>query len=123
MAIYESIKEVANIIQKSDNIDLYKMVLDVQKESMDLLEENRELKQEINKLKELDKIRERLKYKKEGYYIYIDEHGEESEYCAKCWDVNSILVHIYDSVNFNKDVKICPNCKHSVTIRTSSIKL
>ena len=52
LGLYDSVKEVAGIIQKADNIELYSKILDVQKEAIDLIEENRKLKNKICELEE-----------------------------------------------------------------------
>lgn len=60
MGIIDNIKDIASIVQKADNIDLYSRILDLQKEAMDLVWQNNELKSEIRKLKEENNINNKL---------------------------------------------------------------
>ena len=39
MSLYEGIKDVASVLQKADNIELYKQLLDLGKEALSLQQE------------------------------------------------------------------------------------
>ena len=69
MGLYDSVKEVAGIIQKADNIELYSKILDVQKEAIDLIEENRKLKNKICELEETMNLKKSVRYIEDAYYI------------------------------------------------------
>ena len=47
MGIIDNVKETVTLIQKIDNIDLYRKVLDLQSEVMAVVEENTELKRRL----------------------------------------------------------------------------
>ena len=60
MAFYDAFKDVINIAQKADNIDLYRKLLDLSRDALDLQndvyklsEENERLKKEISKEQEI----------------------------------------------------------------------
>lgn len=51
MGLYDGIKDVANIIQKADNIELYGKLLDLSAQALELQNENTRLIEENNKFK------------------------------------------------------------------------
>ena len=51
MGLYEGLKDVANIVQKADNIDLYRQLLDLSAQALDLQNKVSELMDENKKLK------------------------------------------------------------------------
>ena len=51
MGLYESIKDVAKVVQQADNIELYRQLLDLSAQALDLQAENGQLKEELHELK------------------------------------------------------------------------
>lgn len=112
MAVYDAIKDAVSIAQKADNIELYRLLIDVQKESLDLLEENRQLKERIKELEDNSKIGESLIFQDYHYYKIEDKDFKEP-YCSNCWDSNKklIRVHVNIWVSGKGIANRCPNCK------------
>ncbi|MBR2566588.1 MAG: hypothetical protein IKE29_18505 [Paenibacillus sp.] len=104
MSIISDIKEVATIVQKADNIELYKKILDLQSEAMNILEQNNNLKAEVRELRDRFEIQEKLTFKNNKYWISNDE----GPFCTKCWDVEKKLVRHQDLYN---GYYTCPNCR------------
>ena len=57
MSLYDGIKDVAKVIQKADNIDLYKQLLDLGQQALDMQAEIAQLKEENTRLRELKSYR------------------------------------------------------------------
>ncbi|MDB2123913.1 MULTISPECIES: hypothetical protein [Clostridium] len=94
MGFYDSVKDVLNIVQKADNIDLYRKVLDLQKDAMDLLEENMMLKEKVRILEEEVSLKKSVKYIADAYYV-VSENGEtDGPYCRVCWDKDKKLIRM-----------------------------
>lgn len=115
MGIYEAIKDAANIASKADNIELYRLLIDVQKESLDLLEENRQLKLKIAELEDNKGIDESLIYNNNSYFLKDDTRYIEP-YCTRCWDADRKLIRLHieewpDRSNLSGE---CPSCKSRV---------
>lgn len=108
MSLYESIKDVANIVQKADNIDLYQKILDLQQEALDMIEENRDLKEKIRQLEDNTNIEEKLVFKENKYYLKKENGIEVGPFCTVCWDINKKLVrlHFESGTKYN-----CNACK------------
>ena len=94
MGLYEGIKDIAGLVQKADNIDLYRKLLDLgaqaldmQKEIMELRQLNKELKEEINQ--------ERIIIRhKDGLYVTLEEDTQNIHYCSTCWGKDKKLIQL-----------------------------
>lgn len=95
MSIIDGIKDIANIVRKADNIDLYRQILELQQEALELVEENFNLKKELREAKESTELQERLIFENNTYFIK-DEHKTEGPYCATCWDNEKKLIRMFD---------------------------
>jgi hypothetical protein len=113
MGLIENVKEVVGVLQKADNIDLYRKVLDLQKDALDLIEENRYLKNQVKQLEESLTIISNIEFKDNMYFTNINTEDEKGPFCTKCWDDEKKLVRLH----FNGlDFYLCPVCQNSVTI-------
>lgn len=101
MNVLDHIKETVKIIQKMDNIDLYKKILDLQAEVMDLIEENRNLKNRLE-------IKDDIKFIKNSYWIVKNGEMQEGPYCSRCYDYENKLVHLIKNEGYHPS---CPQCK------------
>lgn len=108
MGLYEGIKDVARVVQKADNIELYKKCLDLASQAQDLQEENTRLKSEIKKLNELLIIKESIVRHTERFLTLADDKSN-IKYCAHCWDADRILIQLdwWPDGSF-----LCPHCKN-----------
>jgi len=100
MGIVENIKETAKLIQKIDNIDLYRRILDLQAEVMELVDENRRLKEQLQ-------VRSELTFDKGAYWLGKDEKTRDGPFCSRCWDVDRKLVRIRCAPGYTP---VCPQC-------------
>ena len=108
MSLYEGIKDVAKVVQKADNIELYQQLLDLSQQALDMQEEIRQLKQEIYDLKKKQDLEDRIvrheTKKVDSYYYehpYITLSGDTNNirYCAICWGRDRKLIQLYDELN------------------------
>ena len=118
MGLYEGIKDVLSIVNKVDNIDLYKKLLDLQAESLEMSSTLQEKEKNITALeKKLEELQEALKIKSEivrhaNLYFNKDDDGEPVgyAYCPRCYEVDHVLVHIAQNPLI-KSASVCPQCK------------
>ncbi len=93
MGLYDGIKDLANVVQKADNIDLYKKLLDLGSQALDMQNELFEAKKHIQELEmEIQKKRNIVRHK-EGLYITIDG-DEDIHYCSTCWGNSGKLIQL-----------------------------
>lgn len=110
MSFYDAIKDAVKIAQQADNIDLLRLLLDVQKESLDLLEENRQLRERIKELEDNSKIGESLIFKYNCYYKENDKDFKEP-FCTNCWDSNRKLIRMHTYSSSIGPIVQCNACK------------
>jgi hypothetical protein len=97
------IKSIGEVIQKADNIDLYRKLLDLQAEAITVLEKLSELKKENKGLKEKLETG-KLTFKDKMYFL----KGDKNPFCSKCWDVDGKLIRLHgDGEGWFQ----CPACK------------
>jgi hypothetical protein len=113
VGIIENIKEAVSLIQKTDNIDLTRGLLNVQAEALDLLEQNGKPRQRVSELE--DQITKKGEVKLDGsfYYRHREDGSLDGPYCTRCWDVQNLLVtvHLTRGENPRMRVNKCPECK------------
>lgn len=109
MGLYEGIKDVAKVVQKADNIELYQKLIDLSAQALDMQEEIIRLKEENNSLKNLNSIQVKVtKYNSYNYsgdpYITLNDDEKQIKYCARCFEVHGKLIQM----NFRNE---CPQCE------------
>ncbi len=101
MNIIDMLKDVINVAQKADNIELYKQLLDVNRAALDIQSEINELKKENTKLKEQLEINSKIIRHNDGLYITLEGDPLEIHYCAICWGNSNKLIQIGKNGCFN----------------------
>lgn len=109
MSIVDNIKDVANIVRKADNIDLYRQILDLQQEALELVEENNNLKTELQEIRKSTDIQEKLVFEDNSYFIR-DEYRNDGPYCTTCWDYEGKLVRMHEQKFDNFTNNYCDSC-------------
>ena len=96
MGVVDTLKETIGLIQKVDNIDLYRQMLDLQTQVMSLLEENKSLRTTLE-------TRATLTFKSDAYW----RDGNEGPFCSRCWDDEKKLIRLH----LGGLAPACPKCK------------
>lgn len=106
MGLYEGIKDVASIVQKADNIELYAKLLDLQAQALEMQAEIAKLREENSALQKEKTQRDEIVYHKiyedeDGYgeypYITLKNDTEQIRYCGICWGKHNKLIPLYDN--------------------------
>jgi hypothetical protein len=84
MGLYEGIKDVAKIVQKADNIELYRQLLDLGAQALEMQAEIARLKDENAKLKKKCSIEDSI-IRHEEPFITLKDDDLNIRYCAICW--------------------------------------
>ena len=96
MGIYEKIKDITNVIQKADNIDLYRQLLDLGKDALDMQEEIANLKTENQQLRDELSLNSRIVRHKGELFITLEGDEDEIHYCSNCWGDRKKLIQLRD---------------------------
>ena len=105
MGVIETLKDVATLVQKTDNIEVVRQVIELQGQVYDLVTENGALKAELQRARDAAKVRAELRFEKNRYW-----QGSEGPFCSRCWDVDQRLVRLNEGTLKRP---WCPACKSS----------
>ena len=105
MSIIDNVKNVAGLIHKADNIELYGKILDLQKDAMDIVEENRNLKEENRSLKKRIELVGKMIFERNTYWI-IEGENKDGPFCSACWDDKNKKVRM----QIRHDDSTCCDC-------------
>ena len=96
MSLYEGLKDVISIAQKADNVELYRMLIDLSKDALDLQNDLYNLTKENRELKELNNNEKKIMYHKNKPYITLENDKRGMQYCGTCWGADKKLVPYVD---------------------------
>ena len=113
MSILDNVKAVAEILQKADNIELYKDILNIQAEAMDLMDQIRVLKNENYELKEKFRIKEELRFVNDLYWVINCNEEKDGPFCSRCFDEKDRLIRMHSKKSSHRFV--CPVCDIKVS--------
>jgi len=108
MGIIENAKDIAQLIKKYNDADLYQKIVDLRDEIFELREENLGLKEKIKNLEKDQYIQSQLTWEP-PYYFLKKEEKKDGPYCQKCWDENKKLIRLQDHKNGCWSCLACKN--------------
>ncbi len=106
MSIISNAKEIAEVVKKLGNIDLYRKIVDLQGEIVELTSQNHSLLEKIRDLEQALKTKAQLSFEKNVYWL-IETKGKDGPYCQRCYDVTGKLVRLQPW----DDLWACFECK------------
>lgn len=109
MGLYEGIKDVAKVIQKADNVDLYRQLIELSAQALDMQNEITRLTNENLELKKSKDLSDKIERHLEPY-ITLKGNTEQILYCSHCWDYEQKLIQVkcYDTGSFK-----CTHCDNN----------
>ena len=109
MGLYEGLKDVANLVQKADNIELYKQLLDLSAQALEMQNKISELTAENKILKEQQDLSNKIERHKEPYLTLKDDE-QHILYCSHCWDADRKMIQVETS---DRGSFYCPHCDYN----------
>lgn len=94
MAFYDAFKDVIDIAQKADNIDLYRKLLDLSRDALDLQNEVYRLSEENEQLKKKLLEEQTVVRHKDENYITLKDDEQQIQYCSTCWGSDHKLIQL-----------------------------
>lgn len=94
MNIVQNVKEIAELIKKYNDQELYQKIVDLREEILALREENLELKEQLSSISQQSSNAESLERRGNVYYLKNDDGTEKGPYCMSCWDYERKLVNL-----------------------------
>jgi hypothetical protein len=106
MAIFDELRSIGRVLQEAGKIEQYQQILDAQEKLLEQQKRIFDLEKENQELKEKFNLKKNLIHRAEVYYLK-DGEKEDGPFCAKCYDVEGLLVRM---THWNPGVNRCPNC-------------
>jgi hypothetical protein len=110
MSILNNAKEIADLIKKYNDQELYAKIVSLREEIIEIREENIELKEELKKFKKSQEVSTNLVREGNCYFLKSDKK-KENPLCMACWDADRKLVNlIVQKTRQGKTIK-CDICQ------------
>lgn len=109
MGLYDGIKDVARIVQKADNIDLYQRLLDLGAQALELQAEVVRLKEENTVLQQKLSKKNIIERHKQPYITFA---GDELnlKFCSLCWDSDEKAIQMHEYRDSGEMRLLCRKC-------------
>ncbi|HXU92477.1 MAG TPA: hypothetical protein VFP33_02350 [Gallionella sp.] len=114
MSIISNAQEIANLVKKLGNVDLYRKIVELEGEIIELTGQNHLLMEKVRELEQAMKIKEALIFSRNVYWLE-NEESRDGPYCPRCYDVNGKLVRLQPW----DDTWACFECKQHYEGRLS----
>ena len=106
MGAIENIKEVADLVQKMGNIDLYRKIMTLEDEIFQLTRQLRDSILKNEQLEESLKFKGKMEHRPPFFFVA----GDKIPYCPNCWEAGKQPVHMINQYGGGKRWD-CPKCK------------
>ena len=122
MSLVSDAKEMAGLIKKIGNLDLYRKMVELQGEIVDFQSKIVEKEEKIEESKkEISRLRNAMKIKKKviRYGDYVFEKNKKGKptgnpYCLYCWEYNHLLISVLSTNRRELGYEAkCPHCKNT----------
>lgn len=110
MSIVSDFKEVAELIKKIGNTELYRKIVELEGDVIELTREKRALEEQNEELKRSLKMSKQMTFREPFCFVEGDAHP----FCPKCWEVDMVAVHMLGGSRDTGTGLVhyhCPNCK------------
>ena len=106
MSIIDDAKEIANLVKKYNDQDLYERIVSLREQILELREDNIKLKEQFKELSKAKDIEDKLVRIGNAYY-FKDDSTHKNPYCLACWDHDKKLVSMVFGLHNTIRCKIC----------------
>lgn len=90
MGLLENMKELADLIKKAGDIELYRKIVESEGEVIELTRDSRCLQETVDELKKLLALHKQMVFKEPFYW----QGGDKTPYCVACWEAKKTAVHV-----------------------------
>lgn len=93
MGIMDNAKNIAELVKKYNDQELYEKIMSLREQILSLREENIGLKEKIKTMEKAFEIKEKL-IKDGNCYFRASDTEKKQPYCMTCWDADKKLVSL-----------------------------
>ena len=114
MGIVSNAKEVADLVKKLGDIELYRKIVELESEIIELTRENHSLETRVQELTATLTVSQSLKFKEPFYY----SEDNPVPFCPKCWEGDKTAIHLFNRGSSDGETHFeCPHCKNTYWYR------
>ena len=94
MKVVDNLKEIADLIKKYNDQELYQRIVALREEVLGLKEENIEMRERLAENERKELLQSRLVRRGNCYYIEREGDEKDGPFCMACWDYEGKLVNV-----------------------------
>jgi hypothetical protein len=114
MGVVENLKDIADLVKKTGEIDLYKKISSAEDEVREVTREKRRLEDRVAELERALRFKEETTFRAPFYYL---KEGDQTPYCPHCWEKGGLAVHVVLQFDNSERTRWdCPACKQCYLI-------
>lgn len=108
MGVVENVKDVADLVKKIGDMELYRKIVHLEGEVIDLTREKRQAEQKADELEHKLRLKAVMKFRQPFYF----QDNDAVPFCPRCFEKDQAAVHVVvaykesDSTGWD-----CPDCK------------
>lgn len=112
MSLIENTKEIAELVKKLGNIDLYRKIVELEGEIIELSRQKLQLEQRVDELEKSAKLRAEMRFDEPVYF----REGDSTPFCPTCFEKDKRAIHLirYGTIGGGKINWVCTSCKTDV---------
>lgn len=108
MSTIENVKEIAGLIKKLGDIELYRKIVELEGEIIELTSEKRALEEENKSVKKQLEFAGKMSFTEPFWY----SEGDPVPYCPSCWESSRLPIHLhYKGHMAGGHRHDCPHCE------------
>jgi hypothetical protein len=112
MSIIDDAKEVAALVKKVGDIELYQKIVSLQGEVVELSSKNLELERKNAELEKQKDLSESMCFQSPFYYRKSPAETSGIPYCPRCWEKDKQAVHLVRGFHADRqEYWKCPSCR------------
>ncbi len=117
MGVIENAKEIADLVKKMGDIELYRKIVALEGEVLDLTREKRDLEQKVEELGRALVFTKTSKFREPFYFA----DGDNTPHCAPCWEQKHQPVHLVKRWSEHGQTRYdCPICKNTCVVNSAN---
>jgi len=109
MGIVDNVKEIADLIKKAGDIELYRKIVELEGEVIELTREKRRLEERLAEAEKKLTLKKEMVFKKPFYR----QEGDQTPFCPNCFETKNLAVHLFLAFmhpeRLRWDCKTCEN--------------
>jgi hypothetical protein len=108
LGVVDNVKDIADLVKKIGDIELYKKILALEVEVMDLTRDKRRADDKVEELERTLQFKAKLTFAEPFYWL----DNDKTPYCPACWEDKHKGIHLVASYEREQEGRFdCPTCK------------